>query len=161
MRIFSTSLGGGGSVSFPIQINQGGTGQTTQTLAFNALSPQTTLGDIIYFDGTNAVRKPYFDETDDGNSSTSKTIDWSGVKLSHKVTLTGNVTFTFTAPDQVGSPLTLRVLTGAGSFTATWPASVKWTGGVAPVVTATASKTDLFVFYWTGSEYLGSYNQNY
>lgn len=31
-----------------LPVNQGGTGQTTATLAFNALSPMTTLGDIIY-----------------------------------------------------------------------------------------------------------------
>ena len=39
-----------------IAINKGGTGQTTQTAAFNALSPLTTSGDIIYFNGTNNVR---------------------------------------------------------------------------------------------------------
>lgn len=39
-----------------IAIANGGTGQTTATAAFNALSPSTTLGDIIYHDGTNDIR---------------------------------------------------------------------------------------------------------
>lgn len=41
-----------------ITIAQGGTGQTTQTTAFNALSPTTTAGDMIANDGTNNVRVP-------------------------------------------------------------------------------------------------------
>ena len=39
-----------------IPINKGGTGQTTNTLAFDALAPTTTQGDILYHDGTNNVR---------------------------------------------------------------------------------------------------------
>src|SRR5271170_3799756 len=31
-----------------LDINQGGTGQTTASTAFNALSPMTTAGDLIY-----------------------------------------------------------------------------------------------------------------
>lgn len=38
-------------------ISGGGTGQTAQTAAFNALSPVTTRGDIIVRDATNNVRK--------------------------------------------------------------------------------------------------------
>jgi hypothetical protein len=39
-----------------VPITNGGTGQTTQTAAFDALSPTTTKGDIIVDDGTNAIR---------------------------------------------------------------------------------------------------------
>jgi len=41
-----------------IPIANGGTGANTATSAFNALSPATTKGDIIYNDGTNDVRLP-------------------------------------------------------------------------------------------------------
>lgn len=37
-------------------IGNGGTGQATKTLGFNALSPLSTKGDLIGFDGTNNVR---------------------------------------------------------------------------------------------------------
>lgn len=39
-----------------VPISKGGSGQTTKSAAFNALSPSTTIGDITYFDGTNNVR---------------------------------------------------------------------------------------------------------
>ncbi len=48
----------GGSVTgvTDIAIADGGTGQSTATAAFNALSPSTTQGDLIYHNGTDDVR---------------------------------------------------------------------------------------------------------
>lgn len=43
-------------VSGQLPIANGGTGQTTQTAAFDALSPATTKGDLIVHNGTNDVR---------------------------------------------------------------------------------------------------------
>ncbi|HKT90089.1 MAG TPA: hypothetical protein VJQ59_16710 [Candidatus Sulfotelmatobacter sp.] len=43
-------------ITLPLTIGQGGTGQITQTLAFNALSPLTTKGDLLTFNGTNSIR---------------------------------------------------------------------------------------------------------
>lgn len=43
-------------VSGALPIANGGTGQTTKTPAFHALSPTTTKGDLIAFDGTTDVR---------------------------------------------------------------------------------------------------------
>jgi len=39
-----------------VAIASGGTGQTTQTAAFDALAPTTTAGDTMYFNGTDNVR---------------------------------------------------------------------------------------------------------
>lgn len=44
------------ALTLPITIARGGTGQITQTLGFNALSPLTTTGDTLYFNGTNNIR---------------------------------------------------------------------------------------------------------
>ena len=44
------------NVTGTVAIANGGTGQITKTAAYNALTPMTTVGDIEYFDGTNAVR---------------------------------------------------------------------------------------------------------
>lgn len=44
------------TMSGTLSIGNGGTGQATQTLAFNALSPLTTKGDLIVHNGTNNVR---------------------------------------------------------------------------------------------------------
>jgi hypothetical protein len=43
-------------VTGTLPIANGGTGQTTQTAAFDALAPTTTQGDIIYHNGTDNVR---------------------------------------------------------------------------------------------------------
>ena len=44
------------NISGPLAIARGGTGQATQTPAFDALAPTTTEGDIIYHNGTDNVR---------------------------------------------------------------------------------------------------------
>jgi hypothetical protein len=44
-------------ISGTLAIGNGGTGQVTAILAFNALSPLTTKGDIITHDGTNNIRQ--------------------------------------------------------------------------------------------------------
>ena len=41
-----------------LAIANGGTGQSTAQNSFNALSPLTTAGDIIYYNGSNNVRLP-------------------------------------------------------------------------------------------------------
>lgn len=46
------------NMSGTLPLNRGGTGQTSALTAFNALSPSTTQGDLIYHDGTNDVRLP-------------------------------------------------------------------------------------------------------
>lgn len=45
-------------VSGTLPIANGGTGQTTQTAAYDALSPNTTKGDIAVHNGTDNVRLP-------------------------------------------------------------------------------------------------------
>lgn len=61
-------------------IGKGGTGQTTQAAAFDALSPITTRGDLITNNGTNDVRLPI------GSANTFLKSDatdpaWSGIAL--------------------------------------------------------------------------------
>lgn len=63
------------------------------------------------------------------------------------VTMTGNVTFTFSGATNgraCSFSLYLRQ-DGTGGRTVTWPASVKWSGG-APTLTTTASAVDILVF---------------
>ena len=68
---------------------------------------------------------------------------------SFSLTLSTNTTLSFAdAPATGSSGFTLKVTqdSGGSGFTVTWPASVKWPGGAAPELTATASKSDVFVF---------------
>lgn len=60
-------------------------------------------------------------------------------------TVSGNVVFTFSNPPASGKAFGFILeLTNAGSFTRTWPSSVKWSGGIAP--TLSTSGTDVLVF---------------
>lgn len=147
----------------------GTSGLTVNGVAFSAKAPSaspTFTGTVTMPGGSLTSSAWAFgnyhlepSEVDDGNSGTADTIDWSAGSA-HKSTLTGNVTYTFSNP-VTGGAYALRVLTGAGSFTATWPATVKWAGGTAPTITTTASRMDLINFYYDGTNYYGSYTQNY
>ena len=68
---------------------------------------------------------------------------------SFSLLLSGNTTISFADAPATGSAgFSLKVTQDAGGsgFTVTWPASVKWPTGTAPVLTATANKSDVFVF---------------
>lgn len=62
------------------------------------------------------------------------------------ITLTTNCTFTFPAAAAGKSLLIALIQDGTGSRTATWPATVKWPGGITPTLTTTAGKLDMFGF---------------
>ena len=93
-------------------------------------------------------------EVDNGNSGTADTIDW-GAGNFQKSTMTGNCTFTFTAPSVKGRFQLMLVQDGTGSRTATWPAAVKWPGGTAPTLSTAASSIDIITFYYDGTNYYG------
>lgn len=99
-------------------------------------------------------------ETDNGNSSTADTIDWS-VSHKQKSTLTGNCTFTFTAPSGPCSVLLRLIQDGSGSRLVTWPAAVKWPAGTAPVLSTGAAAVDIVAFYYNGTNYYGSSALNF
>ncbi len=111
--------------------------------------------------GTSAPRQKleinnaaaFSSEYDNGNSGTSKTIDWNNGNK-QKITLTGNCTLTFTAPaGGVGNYQLLVIEDGTGSRTLTWPGTVKWAGGVAPTLTLTAAGVDIISLYYNGTNY--------
>jgi hypothetical protein len=75
-------------------------------------------------------------------------------------TLTGNVTLTLSSPPPSNDALAVTFILiqdGTGSRTVTWPGSVKWPGGVAPVLTTAAGKIDVvtLITYDGGTSYLG------
>ena len=68
--------------------------------------------------------------------------------------MNGNATLIFSraAP---GGYYHLLLSRTAGGYAVTWPASVKWPGGSAPVLSG-ANKTDVFRFFFDGNSYWGS-----
>jgi hypothetical protein len=95
-----------------------------------------------------------------GNSGAAETVNWnSGAK--QKTTLTANCTFTFTAPPGVANLVLFLTQDGTGSRTATWPATVKWAGAAAPVLSTAAGATDIVSFIWDGTNYWGVASLNF
>lgn len=103
----------------------------------------------------------YTEETATANTSTAYTIALANGSV-QILTLTGNCTFTFPTVAAGKSFTLLLKQDGTGSRTATWPATVKWPGGTAPTITATASKLDKYIFTSDGTNWYGSNaGQNY
>lgn len=86
------------------------------------------------------------DQTTHGSASGTVTLDCStaNVKL---VNATGNVTIAFSNVPASGNTFSLSVLfsqDATGGRTLTWPAAVKWNGGVAATVSTTANAKSLY-----------------
>jgi hypothetical protein len=90
---------------------------------------------------------------DDGNSSTSKTIDFT-TGLMHKLTLTGNCALTLTNPSGPATCLLLLTQDGSGSRTISFVTTVISAGGAVPVPTSTATtgKT-MLMLVWDGTNW--------
>ena len=79
---------------------------------------------------------------------------------SFSLTLSANTTLTFAdapATGSAGFSLKIKQDASGSGYTVTWPASVQWPGGTAPELTATADKSDVFVFTTDdgGSSFVG------
>lgn len=82
-----------------------------------------------------------------GSASGAQALDLSNQSY-FAYTLTGNVTFSFSNIPSSGVAIcaTLELKQDAtGSRTVTWPSGTTWESGVAPVLTTTANKTDIFM----------------
>lgn len=91
--------------------------------------------------------------------SGATTVDWTTSHTKDFLTGAADITFTFTAP-ATRAWLGIRLKQGATARLVTWPATVKWPGGTAPVLSA-ATKLDMFNFYYDGTTYWGSSALNY
>ena len=86
---------------------------------------------------------------DNGNSGTAATLNMS--QSLQKLTLTGNVTLTLTAPNAPCAGALVLIQDGTGSRTITWPAAV--TGIRTPYHNPTASSRTVLNWIWDGTNY--------
>ncbi len=73
------------------------------------------------------------------------------------VTLGGNRTIAAPSNPKIGTYLMYITQDGTGNRTLTWNSIFKWPGGVAPVLTGTASAIDLISLTYNGSVWMGSF----
>lgn len=92
-------------------------------------------------------------QTATGDGAT--TIDWGVGNKFYFTFGAANETFTFTAPTSATSLTLVLKQDAIGGRTVTWAAGILWAGGVAPVLTTTASAVDIVTFYYDGTNYHG------
>jgi|WetSurMetagenome_2_1015567.scaffolds.fasta_scaffold480425_2 hypothetical protein len=77
----------------------------------------------------------------------SATPAWDLSTSLHAMTMTANITSMTVTNETVGQSFVIALTQGgAGSYVATWFATIAWAGGVAPTLTTTVGKTDWFGF---------------
>lgn len=94
--------------------------------------------------------------TDGGNAGASQTIDFDVSQIRRLKLNAANCTITL-SNGRTGATYYVELMQDAtGSRTVTWPATVDWGTGGAPTLTTTASRKDMFGFYYNGFKYVGS-----
>ena len=121
-------------VTGTLPIGNGGTGQTTASTAFNALSPITTAGDLIIGNGTNSATRLGIGSNNYVLTSNGTTASWAAIPSSMVYPGAG-------IPNSTGSAWgTSYSTTGSGTVVAlaTSPVFVTPTLGVATATSITA-----------------------
>lgn len=102
----------------------------------------------------NVISRPRF--TDYAETYTTPTISAGTLTLNiengnvFRVSRNANIsTVTISNPSGTGNACSFTLIFDANgtSYTIAWPAAVKWPAGVAPTITTTAGRSDVFVFY--------------
>jgi hypothetical protein len=129
---------------------------TTATVATRASVGTSSLDSSA---SLHIVGQYYSRMYDDGTFSASTcSVDWSSGN-EHKAVLSTASTISFANPVTGGRYVLLLQQDSTGSRTMTWPAAVLWpNGGGAPTLSTTGSKTDLFTFFYDGTNYFGNYS---
>jgi len=109
---------------------------------------------------TNPTVTNYVETAFTANSSTAITLALTNGTV-QIITLTGNATVTMPTAVAGKSFILFLKQDATGSRTVTW-STVKWSGGTAPTITATASKQDILSFFSDGTNWYGvTVGQNY
>ncbi len=93
-------------------------------------------------------------------STAATTIDFASGDII-PLTLTASTTLTLSNPITGLFYFIKAVQDATGSRVITGPATLKWSGGIAPTLTTTAAKIDLIVLWWDGTNYFGTSTLNY
>lgn len=85
-------------------------------------------------------------------------VNWSA-SPAQSITLTGNVTLTFSGALN-GESYMLLVTNSGAARTITWPASVRWSFSVVPTPSG-SGKVDIYNFFFDGTDYFGAASMSY
>jgi len=109
---------------------------------------------------TNPTVTNYTETLYTANTSTAITVALTNGTV-QQLTLTGNATITMPAQGAGKSFIIMLKQDGTGSRSVTW-STVTWPTAVAPTITGTASKQDIYSFFSDGTNWYGTtIGQNY
>ena len=131
------TTGTAANVTGTVAIANGGTGQTTASAAFNALSPVTTTGDLIIGNGTNSATRLGIGANNYVLTSNGTTATWAAA--------TGGVTQII-----AGTNVTISPAGGTGAVTINASGGGGSSAYTRTTFTATASQTAFTVTYAVG-----------
>lgn len=94
-----------------------------------------------------------------GTLGATPTIDFANGPA-QRGTLSANATITLTGANS-GGAYVIRLIQDTTPRTVTWPASVRWPGGTAPVISTGSGAIDVINLYFDGTNYYGSFAQAY
>lgn len=140
------TTGTAAGLSATLVVGSGGTGVATSTgSGANVLGTNPTIVKPV-LDATNPSAQTYSPA-----AAGTATIDLS-LSNTHRVTMpAGNITIALSNDTNAQKFLIAITQDGVGSRSVTWMSTIKWAGGSAPVLTATANKRDMFGFERTGA----------
>jgi hypothetical protein len=118
----------------------------------------TTNKGTAYYDGTNWGYLNGAAQTIAGSGGTVN-IPFAAGNIVN-LTLTASTTLTLSG-HVVGVYILKVIQGGTGSYTLTFPATVKWSGGTPPTLTTTVGKTDIITLFHDGTNFFGTYSLNY
>jgi hypothetical protein len=123
----------------------------------SAVTDETGTGSLVFATSptlTNPTVTNYVETAFTANSSTAITLDLANGTV-QIITLTGNATITMPTATAGKSFIILLKQDATGSRSVTW-STVKYPGGTAPTITATASRMDIFSFFAADGNWYGS-----
>jgi hypothetical protein len=127
----------------------------------NAESNLTFSGSLLSVTGNLQVTGQAWSTIDvNGNATGTVAIDFNTSNV-QTFTLTGDVTFTFSNGNAGSTYVVIVKQSTGGSNTVAWPNTVKWAAAAIPTQTTTASRYDVYTFIYDGTNYYGTYSQNY
>jgi len=118
----------------------------------------STNNALAYYDGTAWGYSTGAPQTLTGSGGTLN-ISYAAGNIIN-LTLTASTTLTLSG-HVVGTYIIKVIQGGSGSYTLTYPASVKWSGGTAPTLSTTVGKIDIITLFHDGTNFFGTYSLNY
>jgi len=139
------TTGTAAGLSATLAIGSGGTGQTTASAAFNALSPITTTGDLILGNGTNSATRLAIGANGYLLSSNGTTASWQPAPAGGVTTFAGGTTG-LTPASATSGAISLAgtlVVANGGTGATTLTGYVKGAGTTALTASSTIPNTDI------------------